>query len=189
MAAGFAVATMVLGLVTNMALFWAGVVALVAVGGVWTFRAWAERATGDDEVNEAIYDRIIDPIRLPFTALVCIGIIAVGMSRVILAAPSKNSSTLIFLVVGAALFGLFVALAFFPDFGKKAVPAIVVLVAALFIGAGIIGAATGERDMSHHGSEAESHGSESESEPAPAGEHGMAPTGAASPNVIDGVPR
>ena len=32
-----------------------------------TVRAWAERATGDDEVNFQIYHRIIDPIRVPPT--------------------------------------------------------------------------------------------------------------------------
>lgn len=182
LAAGFSVCAMVLGLVTNMAVFWAGVLVLVAVAGVWTFRAWAERATGDDEVNQAIYDRIIDPIRLPFTALVCIAVIALGMSRVILAAPSKTSSTLIFLVVGAALFGLFLALAFFPEIGKKALPAVVVIGAVLFIGAGIFGAAAGERDMSHHGP---STGAEA----GPAGEHGLGPTGAPSPIATDGATR
>ena len=159
MAAGFTVGAMVLGLVTNMAIFWAGVVVLVAVIGVWTFRAWAERATGDDETNMAIYERFINPIRLPFTALVLIGTVAIGTSRVILAAPNKNASSFIFLGVGAALFAVFVALNFVPDLGRKIVPALIVVFAALFIGAGIVGAAKGEREM-HHGTEAEGgHGS------------------------------
>lgn len=193
MAGGFTLGAMVLGLVTNMAIFWAGVVVLVAVIGVWSFRAWAERATGDDETNLAIYEGFINPIRLPFTALVLIGIVAVGTSRVILAAPSKNASTFIFLGAGAVLFLVFVALNAVPDLGRKLVPVVIVLFALVFIGAGIVGAAKGERDMSHHGTEAEGghggtgaeggtsgEGHEGEGGGTPttaaeSGEHGMAP--------------
>jgi len=149
--AAASVALIVLGLVTNMALFWAGIVVLVAVTGVWTFRAWAERATGDDATNMEIYNRFIDPVRLPFTALVCVAIVAIGFSRVALALPSKNATTFAFLIAGVVLFGAMVALAMAPQVFKKLLPAVIVVFGALFIAGGIYGAAKGERDMEHHG--------------------------------------
>ena len=40
---------------------------------VWTIRAWAERATGDDRANLEIYRQVVEPIRLPIGALLLVG--------------------------------------------------------------------------------------------------------------------
>ena len=63
--AAIAIGLMALGWAINTTLMMAGIGLLVVAAVVWTFRAWADRATGDDEVNAAIYHRIVDPMRIP----------------------------------------------------------------------------------------------------------------------------
>ncbi len=185
----FGVGAVVVGLVDDMRIFWAGIAILVLVTGVWTFRAWAERATGDDATNMEIYHRFIDPVRVPVTAVILVGLVAVSLSRVNLAMPSGTASIAAFGAVGSVLFLVFVLLNFLPDLRKPALAALLVVAAALFLGAGIVGAGKGDR-FSHEGTGAESEGHGSSGE-APAGETpkktegGMAPAG----NVTDGAVR
>jgi uncharacterized membrane protein len=101
-----------------------GLVAVVLVAFTWTLRAWAERATGDDAVNAELYHRFVDPLRLPVLALVSIGIVVLGLSRVLLAL-SKTGSIVVFAVVGAIVFGVAI----------------------------LLGGVVGERDFHHEGEE------------------------------------
>jgi uncharacterized membrane protein len=149
-----------------------GVVALVAVAFTWTLRAWAERATGDDTVNAELYHRFVDPLRIPVLALVSIGVVVLGLSRVLLAL-SKTGSIVLFAVVGAVVFGVAILLAFVPKASRYLLIGVVVVGALLVIAGGIIGGVVGERDF-HHGEE---HGETTEA----AVEHGMAPAVVAEP--------
>ena len=72
-----------------------GLVVMLAVAFTWTLRTWAERATGDDTVNAELYHRFIDPLRTPVVAIVCIGLVVGGLSRVLLAV-SKTGSVVVF---------------------------------------------------------------------------------------------
>lgn len=198
-AAAGGVACIMLGLVGNMALFWAGVGLLVAVTGVWAFRAWAERATGDDETNLAIYNRFINPVRVPFTSVVLIGLVVISLSRVNLTMPSATASIAVFGAVGAVMFVVFVMLNYMPELKRAAIAAVIVGFGALFIGAGIVGASRGERSF-HHETEGgetggEGHSTESPAGEAPAGEApageaptthegGMAPAGAVTDGAV-----
>jgi uncharacterized membrane protein len=149
-----------------------GVVALVAVAFTWTLRAWAERATGDDSVNAELYHRFVDPLRIPVLALVSIGVVVLGLSRVLLAL-SKTGSIVLFAVVGGVVFGVAILLAFVPKASRYLLIGVVVVGALLVIAGGIIGGVVGERDF-HHGEE---HGETTEA----AVEHGMAPAVVAEP--------
>src|SRR5690606_3925243 len=51
----FALGVVAIGWILNRTVFYAGLVLLAAVVGTWTIRAWADRATGDDETNRQIY--------------------------------------------------------------------------------------------------------------------------------------
>ena len=54
-------------------------------------RAWAERATGDEQANVELYQQFVEPLRIPVLSIVLIGILAIGFSRVLLALPNTKS--------------------------------------------------------------------------------------------------
>jgi hypothetical protein len=144
-----------------------GAAALVIIGFAWTLRAWAERATGDDAFNAELYHRFIDPVRLPLLSLVSIGVLVLGVSRVLLAL-SKTGSIVIFAVLGTLVFGVAVLLALVPKSSRYLLTGVVVLGAIAVIAGGIIGGVAGEREFHHHGEE---HGEAGEG----AHEEGLAP--------------
>ena len=126
--AAFGVAIVLIGLITNKFVVIAGLAVLVMVIGVWALRSWAERATGDDEVNSELYHRFIEPFRIPVLSIVGIGVVAIGLSRVLLAV-SEVGAVVVFTVVGTFfLFGA-ILLAARPAVTKN------VITIVLFVGA------------------------------------------------------
>ena len=96
----FAIAVLLIGLsISSQNLAIAGGIALAASALMWTLRAWAERATGDERTNVELYQQFVEPIRLPVLSIVIIGIVAIGFSRVLLALPNTKSSAAVFGVV------------------------------------------------------------------------------------------
>jgi hypothetical protein len=150
--AAFAVAVVVIGQVTNQYVTLAGLGLVVLVMGVWVLRAWAERATGDDEVNREIYQRFIEPFRVPVLAAVSIAVVVVGLSRVLLAV-SEVASVAVFGVVGALFLLGAALLAARPQISKNAITILLFVGAIAVIAAGIIAAVQGQRDIEHHGDE------------------------------------
>jgi hypothetical protein len=146
--AAFSVGVMLIGFITNKVVVIAGIALLVLVIGTWTLRTWAERATGDDEVNRELYHRFIEPFRIPVLSILCIGLVAYGLSRVLLAV-SETGAVVVFIVVGALfLFGA-VLLAARPAVTKNAITLILFVGALLVIAAGAIAAVQGQRDFEH----------------------------------------
>jgi hypothetical protein len=95
----FGLVLMLVGLATDATAFAAGGLVVVIVAAVtWTLRAWAERATGDDEINAELYHRFIDPLRTPVLAIFVIGFVVIAFSRVLLAV-SKTGAVVTFGVV------------------------------------------------------------------------------------------
>lgn len=147
---GFAFILGLIGLATDRnGLSISAAAVLVVVGFVWTLRAWAERATGDDEINAELYHRFIDPFRLPLVSLLCIAVVAIGLSRVLLSV-SKLASVWVFGLVALMFFLVAVLLALKPSSARWVTTAIVVIGALAIIAAGIAGAVVGERDIEHH---------------------------------------
>jgi hypothetical protein len=148
--AGFAFVLGLIGLGTDRnGLAITAAVVLVVVGFVWTLRAWAERATGDDEVNAELYHRFIDPLRLPVVAILCVAVVAIGLSRILLSV-SKIGSVWVFGIVALMFFLVATLLALKPSSARWVTTVIVVLGALAIIAAGIAGAVVGERDIEHH---------------------------------------
>jgi len=145
------VAMMGIGWIVNTTVFYAGAVLLALTIGTWAIRAWAERATGDDEVNAQIYHRIIDPLRVPIVGAGLIAFVVFGISRVFNSAPSKDASTIIFLVAGAVIFGTFVAIALAPKVSRSLIIVLLVIGGVLVIAGGIYGIVKGDRPVEHHG--------------------------------------
>jgi hypothetical protein len=168
--AAIAIGLMALGWVINTPLMMAGVGLLAVSAVVWTFRAWADRATGDDEVNAAIYHRIIDPMRVPVLALLLIGLVVFDLSQ-ILKAVDRLASIYIFLATFVVFALLFAAVALLKAPRSVVTTLIVVLFAAL-IGGGIWATVHGTRDF---GQEEQEGGAANSG----TGEGGLAPVGGA----------
>jgi hypothetical protein len=171
-----------IGWVLGSFLFYAGLALLVITAGAWTVRAWAERATGDAEVNHQIYARLIDPLRVPVVGALLIAFVVVGLSRVLLAVPDQNWSRVIFGVVAVVFFGGVLAVAAAPRIARPLATGLLALAAAAVLIGGIWGVAAGERPVEPHESGHEGevvHTSLPGHEPASGTqEGGLAPAGA-----------
>lgn len=143
-----------------------GLVVVAAIAFTWTLRDWAERATGDDSVNAELYHRFIDPLRTPAVAVVCIGLVVLGLSRVLLAV-SKTGSVIVFGGVATLFFVVATVLALYPKSTKTITTVLVVFGALAILVAGVVSAFVGERDIEHHGGE--------QQQEAPAASEGAAP--------------
>jgi hypothetical protein len=162
----FAVAILLIGLsISSQNLAIAGGIVLGAAALMWTLRAWAERATGDERANVEIYRQFVEPIRLPVLSVVLIAILAIGFSRVLLALPNTTSSAAVFGVIALAFLLGSVAVALRPRISRSTAILLLFVVGLAIITAGIIGAAKGHREF-------EKHEIPSAGEEAPAGEGG-----------------
>lgn len=151
--AAFGFVIMLVGLATRTPLYaTSGLVVELVAGFVWTLRTWAERATGDDAVNSELYHRFIDPLRTPVLAIVSVAVVAIGLSRVLLAV-SKTNSVLVFGLVAALFFIVAAVLALRPDSARSVTTSLVIVGAIAIVIAGVIGAVSGERKIEEHHSE------------------------------------
>lgn len=152
--AAFAVLLMGVGWVRSTPALAAGVALVLVTAGVWTIRAWAERATGDSEVNYEIFKRIIDPVRVPVLAVALIAFVVLGFSRVLLAVPDENWSRFTFLGVGAVFFAVVVAVGSRASLPRGLIAAVLVIGGLAILGGLVWGGTAGERTFEHPGSEA-----------------------------------
>ena len=162
----FGLALLALGVVTSEWLFLAGLGLIVLTIGAWTVRAWAERATGDDEVNFQIYHRLIDPLRVPVLAVLVIAFVVLGLSRLLLAVPDKAVSSIIFGGAGVVFFLAILGVALAPRFSKAAAVTLLAVGAVAILGSGVYGIANGARPVEpHHAGEGGGHGAVTEGGP------------------------
>ncbi|CAB4599258.1 unannotated protein [freshwater metagenome] len=148
--AAFSAILMMIGMGTRSSGLTLGALAvIIATAFIWTLRTWAERATGDDTVNAELYHRFVDPLRTPVVAIVSIAVVAIGLSRVLLAV-SKTGSVIVFGVASLLFFGVATLLALRPKSGRSVATVLVVIGAIAVIAAGIAGAVAGEREIEHH---------------------------------------
>ena len=175
--ASFGVAILAVGAVVGPGLFLLGGVVLVAATFEWTVRAWSDRATGDPEVNRSIRNRLMYPIEIPAIALLVIGGVALGFSRVFLALPQEGA-TIAAMVAAIVVFGGAAVLATRPKINPSVVSGILLAGGLAVLVAGVVGAGAGERDFEEHGGEhteeTGDHGDEPVDEDGPgAGESGV----------------
>lgn len=147
----FSAGALVLGLAVGPALFVLGMVGLTIVTVEWAARAWADRATGDPEVNQTIRDRFMRPVEIPGAALLTIGILVLAVSRILLALP-KTGSYLVFALVPAAILGLGALVALRPRLSQSAIAGMLLVGGIAILGGGVVAAIAGERehDAGHH---------------------------------------
>jgi hypothetical protein len=144
-----AAACAVLGLVTSNLLFLFGVIVGIVVLLEWMVSSWSERATGDEEVNRRIRNRMMNPIEIPLFGAIGIAVLVLCVSRVLLAA-SETGAAIIAIIVALLILGAASVYATAPKAGRTIV-AIVCIVGALgVLAGGIIGAAEGSRNFEKH---------------------------------------
>ena len=144
---------LIIGLATSTYwMIYSSVAVIVCAAFVWTVRAWAEHATADGHTNVTLYHRFMEPLRVPIISIISIAIVALGLSRVLLAV-SKTASVWVFGLVALLFFLVAVLLALKPASAKWVTTMLVVLAAIAIIAAGIAAAIHGEREIEHHSSE------------------------------------
>jgi hypothetical protein len=142
------------GLVASPVLFVIGTLGALIVTLEWMVAAWAERATGDPEVNRQIRNRLMYPIEIPLAGAVGVVVMITAISRVFLALD-KVSTAVVAVVIGAIILGIGFFVAYRPHLPKDAIAALLVVGALVVIAAGIAAAAVGSRDIEHHEDEGE----------------------------------
>ncbi len=152
----FGLATVVVGLVLHAAVFGLGLVILALVAVEWTMDAWADRATGDHDVNRALRNRIMAPVEIPAAGVLGIAVGVLAISRVLLAV-SANGAVIVAGVVAVVVLAGGAVYAAKPGIGRNLVLGLAVVGAVAMLAAGAIAAVAGERDFEHHDENSEDH--------------------------------
>lgn len=131
-----------------------GVVALLA-GIAWFIGAGRENPTYVPAVAKRVSDGITVPFGLPVAAAGLIAVIAISVSRTLLAV-NKTASWIVVLVFAAAVFFGGLLIASRPKISRRTM-VLAIAVTVVAVGAmGAIGLAHGERKIEHHHGEAAS---------------------------------
>ena len=164
----FGAAILALGAVVGTGLFILGIAVVVIAAFEWTVQAWSDRATGDPEVNATIRNRFMHPIEIPVIAVLVIGVVAVGFSRVFLALPQLGA-TIAAIIVATLVFAAAAVVATRPKISRSVVSGLLLAGGIAVLVGGVVGAAVGERDFEHHGTEHSEDTEEHSDEPAETG--------------------
>ena len=137
-----------LGLVVGAGYFMFGLVILAVTTVEWAVRVWADRATGDPEVNRAIRNRLMAPFEVPVAAVIVIAFLVLGLSRVFLAVSSTGAWVIGTLVAFLIVLGAVVVLTR-PQQTKRLATALLLILTLAVLGGGIAGVVAGEREFHH----------------------------------------
>lgn len=152
--AAVALSVMAVGAAVGVPVVLGGLVLVLIVSGGWFATAWREHPSWTKPVRERVSSRLLVPVGLPIAAFSLAVIIAVSVSRVLLAIP-KNASVFVALVVAVAVLLACAWVASRPRLGSSVIVALSALAAASMLGAGIAGAVAGERHFERHEAEEE----------------------------------
>jgi hypothetical protein len=144
--AAFGVALVVVGLVASPVLFVIGLVALGVVLVEWAVQAWADRATGDPAINRQIRNRLMNPIEFPLAAILGLGLLAIGFSRIFLALTNTETVVLGIVIAALVVVGGFLV-ASRPRLSSNIVVGLLVALAVIVIALGIAGAVAGPHEL------------------------------------------
>jgi hypothetical protein len=139
-----AAACAVLGLVSSSLLFLFGVIVGIVVLLEWMVSAWSERATGDEDVNRRIRNRVMNPIEIPLFGAIGVAVLVLCVSRVLLAV-SETAAPVIAIVVALLILGAASVYATAPKAGRTIIAIVCLLGGLGVLAGGIIGAAEGSR--------------------------------------------
>jgi hypothetical protein len=139
---------LLIGLAASPAVFVVALFVLLATAIVWTVRAWSNRATGDPVTNHELYERVMEPWRVPVLSLVAVAFVVIGLSRLLLAV-SKVGSVVAFAGIATIFFIGSALVASRPRMPRNVLTLLVLLTALLVLAAAIVGLVAGQRDFEH----------------------------------------
>jgi len=145
----FGAGVVALGVVIGVQMVFLGLGLLAAATFEWATRAWSERATGDPAVNQAIRNRLMNPIEIPILAVVAIALFVLSVSRILIAIP-KGGGYVVFGVVPAVILLVGWLITARPNLNRNLVAAIFVVGGLAVLAGGVITAATGPRTIEEH---------------------------------------
>ena len=119
----------------------------------WMVQGWAERSTADPAYNKALRDRIMFPIEVPVLGLAGLGLVILTFSRLLLALPSKDASTIVAIVVATLITTTAFVVASRPKISSAALSWILAIAAVALLVGGIVGGVSGERKSEEHHAE------------------------------------
>lgn len=169
----------VVGLAAGGLLLYLGLLLVAAAGIEWMVQAWAERATADPAHNQSLRNRLMYPIEIPVVAAAAMALVVIAFSRVLLAV-SKVGSTVVAMVVAAAILGAAFLLTSRPRLSSSLLTVVVGLGVVGLLGGGIVGAVAGEREFEVHEG-----GAHAEGEGGGGGEEGAAEALISASNTSD----
>lgn len=137
---------LLIGLAASTPLALASAFVIAATAVVWTTRAWANRLTDDDATNSAMYERLMEPWRVPVMSLVIVAIVVLGVSRLLLA-TSKTGSVVVFVLIAIAFFGITAVIASRPRMPRNALAVLIVITVLIVLGSAIAGLVVGQREF------------------------------------------
>lgn len=137
-----------LGLVVGAGYFIFGLVILAVVTVEWAVKVWADRATGDPAVNQAIRNRFMAPVEVPVGAVIVIAFLVLGLSRVFLAVSSTGAWVIGTIVAALIVLGAIVVLKR-PEQTKRLATALLLVLTLGVLAGGIAGVVAGEREFHH----------------------------------------
>jgi hypothetical protein len=145
----FGAGLVVIGLVYDRRWFIAGLIVIAATIIEWMVQAWADRASDDPAYNATLRGRILHPLEFPILGALGVGLVIFGFSRLMLAIP-KSAAIGAFIGLGALVL-VIAALLSAPRRLSGAVAAVVLVLGGVgILTAGVVSAATGERNALRH---------------------------------------
>jgi hypothetical protein len=137
---------LLIGLAANTPLALASAFVIAAAALVWTTRAWANRASDDDATNSAMYERLMEPWRVPVVSLAVVAIVVLGVSRLLLA-TTKTGSVVVFVLIAVAFFGITALIASRPRMPRNALAVLILITVLIVLGSAIAGLVVGQREF------------------------------------------
>jgi len=153
-AAAVSLSVLAAGAAVGMPVVLAGLLLLLIATAGWFARAWSEHPSWTPTVRQRVSSRLLAPIGLPLGGFLLAAVIAVSMSRILLAV-SKEAATGVAIVAAMAIFAACYWVASRPRLGSSVIVALSVLAGTSTVGAGIAGAVGGERKFEQHHEERE----------------------------------
>ena len=149
------------GVVVHPVVFVIGICAVAAVAVEWAITNWSEKLSGDESHNAEHREKLMRPVEIPVLGVAGIGVLVLAMSRVLLAS-SVNGAVIVATVVGVVVLGGAVLISRNPSLPRGVVQGALLVGFVAVIVAGIVTAATGEREFHQKGSDANATDTQSE---------------------------
>lgn len=143
-----AVLLLAVGVATNEVVVYFGVAAVVLAALGWFSKAWADHPTWTPRVEGRVVDRFVAPLTTPIAMTALTAVIAISLSRPLLASDVAVAPW-ISLVVAVAILGVSAWAAVRPRVGPSALTILAVVAGLATVGGGIAAAAQGEREFHH----------------------------------------